>query len=108
MAGKVAENILTEADFKNIQHGLSLLEEITKDIAQSPDIDSMDRSTTVPILGREQIMEGPALRALHTYLKTVDPNRIWGRLNRTVTPDGQILWLCEQHHREYESKPLQI
>ena len=108
LAGKSLEVLLDEADVKQIQNGINLLEEIVKDSPQLPALDSKDRSTTVPILNREQEMIGLALRAFRRYLDTVDPYRIWGELYRTVTPDGHILWLCSKHRHHYEAKPLQL
>jgi len=102
------EALLDEADVKKIQNSINLIEEIVKDSPQFPVLDSMDRSTTVPILHKQQEMIGPALRALQSYLDAVDPHRIWGELHMTVTPDGHILWLCAEHRHQYEAKPLQL
>jgi hypothetical protein len=46
--------------------------------------------------------EGPALRALCRFLKRIDREERWGGLHRTTTHDGNILWLCEEHHRLYQ------
>src|SRR6266568_2872488 len=108
LAGKSLEALLDEVDVKKIQNSINLIEEIAKDSPQLPVLDSMDRSTTVPILHRQQEMIGPALRALQSYLNAVDPHRIWGELHKTVTPDGHILWLCTEHRHQYEAKPLQL
>ncbi|GHO98808.1 hypothetical protein KSF_088560 [Reticulibacter mediterranei] len=108
MAGKVLGVALDEVDFKKMQNALGLVEEITKNIPQASSLDSMDRSTTIPVLRREQEVTGTALRALHSYLKSVDPNRIWGGLEQMVTPDGHILWLCAKHRQQYEAKPLSL
>jgi len=108
LAGKSLEALLDEADVKKIQNSINLIEEIVKDSPQFPVLDSMDRSTTVPILHKQQEMIGPALRALQSYLDAVDPHRIWGELHMTVTPDGHILWLCAEHRHQYEAKPLQL
>ena len=51
---------------------------------------------------------GPALRALYSFLKEKDKAQLWGGLQKVVTPDGNILWLCEMHARPYESAPLQL
>jgi len=56
----------------------------------------------------EQRSVGPALRALHTFLKEADPNERWGNLHKVVTPDGNILWLCGQHRQQYEAKQAAI
>ena len=58
--------------------------------------------------GREETMIGPALRALYSFLKEKDKHQFWGGLQKVITPDGNILWLCEKHARPYESPVLQI
>jgi internalin A len=108
LAGQALGVVLDEAAFKNIHNGLSLIEEITKQLPEPSTFDTMDRRTTVPILRKEQDMTGAALRALHSYLQQVDPHRIWGGLERTITPEGHLLWLCPTHRAEYESRLLQI
>jgi internalin A len=47
--------------------------------------------------------EGPALRALYTFLKKADKRQRWGGLYRTLTSDGNILWLCSEHRPAYEA-----
>ncbi len=106
--GKALGGVFDEVDVKQMQNNIALLEEITKHIAELPALDSMDRSTTVPIMKKEQQAIGPALRALHSYLDSVDAHKIWGGLRKTLTPDGHILWLCEKHYHQYEVKPLQL
>jgi len=41
--------------------------------------------------------QGAALRALHAFLKEIDPNEHWCGLKRVITNDGNILWLCPEH-----------
>jgi hypothetical protein len=48
----------------------------------------------------------PGLRALCTYLEQVDKPKHWGGLERTLTPDGNILWLCHEHRQPYEVRAL--
>ncbi len=31
------------------------------------------------------------------------PQQHWGGLKRILTPEGDYLWLCEKHAREYAS-----
>ena len=45
--------------------------------------------------------EGAALRELRTVLDKVDTKRDWGGLRKVLTPEGDYLWLCEQHAQEY-------
>jgi hypothetical protein len=43
--------------------------------------------------------EGSALRALHVFLREVDKTQHWCGLQKVVTNDGNILWLCAEHAR---------
>ncbi|WP_439345186.1 hypothetical protein [Vacuolonema iberomarrocanum] len=43
---------------------------------------------------------GVAMRTLHEFLKRKDPDKVWGGLTRTVTPEGDVLWLCKEHIKE--------
>ena len=40
-------------------------------------------------------------RALETLLNKLDPDRRWGGLSRTVTPEGLTLYLCREHYDAY-------
>ncbi|UCH95327.1 MAG: hypothetical protein JSV88_00390 [Candidatus Aminicenantes bacterium] len=52
--------------------------------------------------GEISIAEGAELRAIRNMLDIVDKNHHWGGLERVVTPEGHILWLCKEHAREYK------
>jgi len=51
---------------------------------------------------------GAALRALYSYLDQADRTHYWSGLSKTITPDGNILWLCEKHRQPFIAKPLQF
>jgi hypothetical protein len=40
-------------------------------------------------------------RALESLLLKLDPERSWGGLSRTVTPEGLTLYLCRHHAESY-------
>ncbi|MEM9534151.1 MAG: COR domain-containing protein [Cyanobacteria bacterium P01_E01_bin.45] len=40
-------------------------------------------------------------RALYDLMVEIDPQKQWGGLNRVLTPEGEYLWLCERHTKEY-------
>ena len=46
------------------------------------------------------------LRALYRCLKEVDNSQEWRGLRKTLTPDGNILWLRSKHRKPYEARPL--
>ncbi|MEL6160447.1 MAG: COR domain-containing protein [Cyanobacteria bacterium J06627_32] len=48
-----------------------------------------------------QRASGSNLRALHEFLKEKDKERNWGNLSRVKTPEGDVLWLCEHHKKEF-------
>jgi len=50
--------------------------------------------------GRHRRTDSTAIRTLYEFLKRKDPDRFWGGLRRTVTPEGDVLWLCKEHYKE--------
>jgi Leucine-rich repeat (LRR) protein len=44
-------------------------------------------------------------RALTAMLSHLDPDRTWGGLSRTTTPEGLTLYLCRDHLAAYQSPP---
>jgi len=46
--------------------------------------------------------EGQALRSIRQILLEQDPYRQFGNLRRVQGPDGDFLWVCPNHHSEYD------
>ncbi|KAK3829188.1 MAG: hypothetical protein J3Q66DRAFT_324578 [Benniella sp.] len=47
-------------------------------------------------------LEGSDLRQLESYLRNHDSGRVLGNLNRIVTHDGDVRWVCNDHyHKDY-------
>ncbi|MGQ4389689.1 COR domain-containing protein [Streptomyces sp. SAS_270] len=42
-------------------------------------------------------------RAMRALLEQLDPHGRWGGLNKILTPEGDTLWLCEDHARPYRN-----
>ncbi|MEM9448722.1 MAG: COR domain-containing protein, partial [Cyanobacteria bacterium P01_E01_bin.6] len=87
-----------------IKHDLDLTKAL---VAKLPDITSKkdDRSFIDPHEfsrgdGKVEKISSAALRTLHEFLKRKDPEKIWGGLTRTTTPEGDVLWLCKDHIKE--------
>src|SRR5258707_296447 len=81
-----------------------------KDLCHFPSCWKMSKER-MTLLDRSQETRkiiGPALRALHSFRTRADAGRTWGGLQKTITPDGNILWLCAEHRKQYEAKPLVI
>jgi hypothetical protein len=97
---------LTEEAIKQMEQGIKLLEQINSDLPRLESADSFKRMAAQPHMGEEVELVGPALRALHTFLKQADSAQTWGGLHKTLTPDGNILWLCGEHRQPYLVEPL--
>jgi hypothetical protein len=106
--GVVVEAVDILPDMKQIQANIDLLEQIVQDLPGFASLDSMKDVEEQTQTDQYQRTVGPALRALHSFLNEADPGQIWGGLYKTPTPDGNILWLCDQHHQQYVVRPLQI
>jgi internalin A len=54
------------------------------------------------IAGRMTPPQGAAWRALRSLLFKRDPARAFGDLRRVQTSSGDFLWVCPEHHAEYD------
>jgi internalin A len=100
-------NVIDAVDFKQIDTQVKLLEEITNDLPEISEDKLLSSIETSQHLSQEQTI-GPALRFLHSFLKEVDQQQFWGGLEKVITLDGNILWLCTQHAHPYEVQPLSL
>ena len=48
----------------------------------------------------EEALEGADLRQLEKFLKRNDKDRVLGNLQRTVTAEGHVKWVCSDHYDE--------
>ena len=46
--------------------------------------------------------QGEAFRQFQSLLFELDKDRKWGSMRRFLTPAGDYLWICPEHHREYD------
>jgi internalin A len=99
-------DVIDEIGIGHIKNHIALIEEITKDLPLLPWLDTLDSAVPETHFQHEQQVIGPALRALHSFLIQAEPSKIWGGLDKTLTPDGNILWLFEHHRLQYSVKPL--
>jgi internalin A len=104
--GVVVEAVDILPDIKQLQANIDLLEQITQNLPELASYDSMKDMNEQT--DQYQRTVGPALRALHNFLNEVDPIQLWGGLDKILTPDGNILWLCDRHRQQYVVKPLKL
>ncbi|MCP5114189.1 MAG: hypothetical protein GY953_25440, partial [bacterium] len=46
--------------------------------------------------------QGAAFRELFSLLHGIDKSHRWGGMRRFLTPQGDYLWICPEHHRVYD------
>lgn len=106
--GKALGVVYDEVDIEHMQTQIDLMEEIVQHIPETAQLDTFNDAVIQPHLNYERQFIGPALRALHSFLIKADSSCTWGGLYKTLTPDGNILWLCEKHRQQYEARPLTL
>jgi hypothetical protein len=102
--GGVAE-VYDEQFYKDIELNLKIFEFVLDTVPA--DFKAADATELIRVApGRFEPFEaeGPALRALHSFLKEADKSEHWCGLHKTPTNDGNIFWLCAEHQSLY--KPL--
>ena len=102
----VPGSLLADADYaKLIKDDLTLTNNIVKTLPSisytDDDRNFIDSRSSQARKRQTQRVSGSALRALHEFLKEKDKQKTWGHLSRVKTPEGDILWLCEHHKREF-------
>ena len=85
---------LIKNDLALTQALIDKLPEVTFDDDERRFIDPDERNS------RNRKISGASLRTLHEFLKRKDPDQVWGGLTRTITPEGDVLWLCKEHIKE--------
>ena len=100
----MALSILNHQELKSFDNEIDLLGKLNEELPEIGEGDSLlDEEFRV---ADEQV--GSALRVLYNFLKDVDRSEHWAGLQKVITPDGNILWLCHQHARFYQTQPLQL
>ncbi len=107
MVGPIG-TLLDNTNFKNFEAEISLLENMTEDMTNIAESNANTFENKYAHSDQEYATIGPALRALYSFLKEKDHRQFWGGLQKVITPDGNILWLCQEHAQPYESPALRL
>jgi len=86
---------------KLLSHDIQLMTALVGLLPSVTPSASGHEAQTVGISDDIQLTSGAPLRTLRKLLDRLDPNNIWGHLEKVVTPEGHCLWLCPEHIREY-------
>ena len=101
VAASVAGVMLSPEQLKAAQQELDLMQTVVKELPSQAlggesDFDDSD------VAGQLTHAEGQALRAVRVWLFGHDYKRAFGGLRRVVSPSGDFLWVCSQHHYDYD------
>jgi len=94
--GAIAKG-LDQSLFEKLELSIAIFEAALEAIPNVEPSNKAQKFSDSRILAENISIEGPALRALYSYLSEVDKERIWAGLHKTPTNDGNIFWLCETH-----------
>ncbi|MCP4581865.1 MAG: TIR domain-containing protein [candidate division Zixibacteria bacterium] len=68
-----------------------------------PDIDESSKEHEIQEHEKSYLKIGGAdLRMIHKLLDHLDPSHKWGGLRKTISPEGDILWLCKKHYMVFD------
>ncbi len=100
-AGAVAVASLPQAQQATAQAYLQAMGTFLDALPSAPERPGPDSGTTATS-GQLTTAEGEALRTLRAIIFEHDPLRAFGGLRRVQAPSGDLLWVCENHYREYD------
>jgi Leucine-rich repeat (LRR) protein len=101
--GRALAEAYDEEVFKTIETSLNVFEAALDAVPEEiKHADAAERLSPSGSRFKTLEVEGPALRALHSFLKEADKEERWCGLHKTVTNDGNIFWLCDEHRRPYK------
>lgn len=87
-------------DIERFVPEIEVFQEILTDL---PEIEASDDLSQAHLGAQAQTLqrlEGGALEALHTFLN--GHPRPWQGLTQVIADDGTLLWVCDQHRKEFE------
>ena len=100
-AGAVTVASLPQAQQATAQAYLQAMGTVLDDLPSTAERPGPDSGLTATS-GQLTAAEGEALRALRAIIFEHDPLRAFGGLRRVQAPSGDLLWVCENHYREYD------
>ena len=97
--GLYLDRIGASEDKKEIADRIDRMNKLAE---QSSSADLGTRFNSARIPGELTVPEAAGLREFHALLAMIDPASHWGDLRPTMTKEGDYLWLCPEHHREFD------
>jgi hypothetical protein len=98
IAGALAGMMMNEVTQKDLADEMNLMDRIAGALPSGIEIDRE------AVEENEQLTraQGEGLRALRQLLLELDKRRSFGGMRHAVTASGDVLWVCPEHHPEYD------
>ena len=100
-AGAVTIASMPQAQQPTAQAYLQAMGTVLDDLPSTAERPGPESGVAAPS-GQLTAAEGEALRALRAIIFEHDRLRAFGGLRRVQAPSGDLLWVCEDHYREYD------
>ncbi|MGH7456595.1 MAG: hypothetical protein ACRENG_34925, partial [bacterium] len=100
--GRAVAEAYDKEIFKSIEMSLNIFDAALEAVPEIPSVETAEGLSPSRSRFEDYVAEGPALRALHSFLKEVDKEDRWCGLHKTPTNDGHIFWLCHEHRALYK------
>jgi internalin A len=100
LAASVANTMLTPDQLKSAEQELATMGDLLGSLtAKNGDEDDFGGESPASQL---RPAEGKAARELRVLLFERDRNRTFGGLHRVQAPSGDLVWVCDDHYRDYD------
>src|SRR6266568_692469 len=99
VAAAVSELAFPGVKYQKAETDLSLMGSLLQSL---PVLDPGSEPDVPPVVGEFAPAEGQALRSFRVFLFERDRTRSFGGLRRVEGPSGEVLWVCQNHHSEYD------
>lgn len=100
--GSIAKEI-DQGLFEKLELSIAIYEAALKALPALEPSTKSQKFNDSRILAEDISVEGPALRALYSYLSEIDKEHFWAGLHKTPTNDGNIFWLCDTHRKMFKA-----
>ncbi|GLZ33586.1 hypothetical protein Lesp02_57740 [Lentzea sp. NBRC 105346] len=96
-----AIGVVDASQAKRLEYDTKLMEKLVE--ALPADFKSVVTAHEITAQGASAgQLSGASLRPLRQLLEELDPRQTWGGLTPVLTPEGHLLWLCDNHNRAYQ------
>lgn len=98
IVGAAADAVWDAGRLDQTKRDVKVFDEVLRALPADIGVDDLDDET----VHRLTAAQGAGLRALRALLFEVDPPLRFGGLRRVLTASGDFIWVCSQHHQQYD------